>query len=182
MTLLGPLAGLLWAALAPDVTYVIVQGEAVLAEPESQGPIGIDARFALICLVAGLLCGAAAYRAGGRGNDIALLLGLAVGGSAAAVLAWQTGHLIGLAEYRDALATARDGTTVTGVADLRAKGFLVFWPLPAVGAYGVLEVVFKRLLPGDRGEPGPGEADEIGGYELDLESSPAGRDVDGRER
>ncbi|TDC54711.1 hypothetical protein E1281_15850 [Actinomadura sp. KC345] len=182
MALLGPPAGLLWAALAPEVTYVVVQGQALLADPEGQGPIGIDARFALISLAAGLLCGAAAYRAGGRGNDIALLLGLAVGGSAAAVLAWQTGHLIGLAEFRDTVATARDGTAVTGVADLRAKGFLVFWPLLAAVAYGALEVVVKRLLPGDRGEPGTGEADEVGGRQLDLEASPAGRDVDGRER
>ena len=182
VALLGPLAGLLWAALAPEVTYVVVQGRAVLADPEGQGPIGIDARFALIGLVAGLLCGVAAYRAGGRGNDVALLLGLAVGGSAAAVLAWQTGHLIGLAEFRDAVAAGRDGTIVTGVADLRAKGFMVFWPLLAVGGYGSLEVVVKRLVPGDRGEAGSGEADEVGGRQLDLESSPAGRDVDGRER
>lgn len=63
----------------PEVSYVVVQGEALLAEPESQGPIGIDARFALIALAAGVLCGVVAYLAGGRGNDVALLLGLAAG-------------------------------------------------------------------------------------------------------
>ncbi|XRQ02810.1 hypothetical protein ACN3XK_40185 [Actinomadura welshii] len=182
MALLGPLAGLLWAWTAPEVTYLVVQGDVVLADPEGQGPIGVDARFALICLVAGLLCGAAAYRAGGRGNDIALLLGLAAGGAAAAVLAWRTGHALGLAEFQEAVRTARDGTTVTGVAELRAKGLLVSWALPAVAAYGLLELAVKRLPAGDRGEPGAGEADEVGGYELDLQSAPAGRDVDGRER
>lgn len=181
MTLLGPLAGLLWAGIAPEVTYVVVRGETLFAEPEGQGPIGVDGRFALICFVTGLLCGAAAYAAGGRRNDIALLLGLAFGGCAAAVLAWQTGHLIGLAEFQDAVRTARDGAVVTGVAELRAKGFLVFWALPAVAVYGLLELAVRRLAPGDRGEPGPGEPDEVGGRELDLQSAPAGRDIDGRE-
>lgn len=179
--LLGPLAGLLWAGTAPAVTYVVVQGEPLLAEPEGQGPIGIDARFALIALVAGIVCGAAAYAAGGRGNDVALLLGLAAGGCAAAFLAWRTGHLIGLGGFQDAVRHARDGDTVTGVADLRARGVLMFWPVSAVAAYGLLEVAVRRLPPGDRGDAGTGEPDEVGGDELDLESAPAGGDVDGRE-
>ncbi|MFI0484502.1 hypothetical protein [Actinomadura sp. 9N215] len=181
VTLTGPLVGVLWAKTVPEVTYVIVQGEPLLAQPEGQGPIGIDARFALIALVAGLLCGVAGFLAGGRGDDVAMLLGLAVGGTAAAVLAWKIGHTIGLDAFQDAVQTARDGTTVTGVADLRAKGVLVFWPLPAVAAYGLLELVVRRLPAGDRGEAGAGEADEVGGDEFDLESAPAGRDVDGRE-
>ncbi|WP_230421380.1 hypothetical protein [Actinomadura soli] len=181
VTLPGPLMGVLWAKTIPEVTYVIVQGEPLLAEPEGQGPIGIDARFALLALVAGLLCGVAGYLAGGRGDDVALLLGLAVGGGAAAFLAWKTGHLIGLEEFQDAVRTARDGTTVTGVADLRAKGVLVFWALPAVATYGILELILRRLPAGDRGEAGAGEADEVAGDEFDLQSAPAGRDVDGRE-
>ncbi|RFS85868.1 hypothetical protein D0T12_09540 [Actinomadura spongiicola] len=181
MALTGPLVGVLWAKSIPEVMYVIVQGEPLLADPEGQGPIGIDARFAVIALVAGLLSGVAAYLAGGRGNDMALLLGLTVGGGAAAVLAWKTGHMIGLGEFQDAVRTARDGSRVTGVADLRAKGVLVFWALPAVAVYGLLELFVRRLPAADRGEPGAGEADEVGGDELDLESAPAGRDVDGRE-
>ncbi|NDU77136.1 hypothetical protein GWI34_31615 [Actinomadura sp. DSM 109109] len=182
VALLGPLAGLLWAAAVPKVTYVVVQGEAFLADPEGEGPIGVDVRFALIVLVAGLACGAGAYLAGGRGNDSALLLGLAVGGAAAAVLAWQTGHLVGLDHFEDVVRHGRDGTTVTGVADLRARGVLVLWALPAVAAYGLLELVVRRLPAADRGDAGAGEADEVGGGELDLESAPAGGDVDGRER
>ncbi|MES9540266.1 hypothetical protein [Actinomadura sp. NPDC000600] len=182
VTLLGPLAGLLWAAVAPKVTYVVVQGEALLAQPEDQGPITIDARFALIAAVAGIACGAVAYLAGGRDNDSALLLGLAVGGAAAAVLAWKTGNLVGLGHFEDVVRHGRDGTTVTGVADLRAKGLLTSWALPAVAVYGLLELVVRRLPAGDLGDAGAGEADEVGGGELDLESAPAGRDVDGRER
>ncbi|MDL4821559.1 hypothetical protein [Actinomadura opuntiae] len=182
VTPLGPLAGLLWGNTIPRVGYVVIQGEALVADPEGEGPIGVDGRFALIALSAGLLCGIAAYLAGGRRNDIALLLGLAAGGVAASLLAWKTGHLIGLGHYQDVVRHGRDGATVTGVPDLRAKGVLMAWPLVAVAAYGLLEVVFRRLPPGDRRDGGAGEGDEVGGDELDLESAPTGRDVDGGER
>jgi hypothetical protein len=183
VAVLGPLAGLLWANTIPKVTYVIIQGQPLVADPEGEGPIGVDGRFALIGLGAGLLCGIAAYAARGRRhNDIALILGLAAGGVAASVLAWKTGHLIGLGHFDDVVRHGRDGATVTGIADLRAKGVLMFWPVLAVAAYGLLEVAVRRLPPGDRGDGGPGEGDEVGGDELDLQSSPTGRDVDGRER
>ncbi|MEU9024388.1 hypothetical protein [Actinomadura sp. NPDC048394] len=182
VTLLGPLAGLLWGNTIPKVTYVIIQGEALIADPEGEGPVGVDGRFALIGLAAGLLCGIAGYALRGRRNDIALILGLAAGGAAASLLAWRTGHLIGLGHYQDVVRHGRDGATVTGVADLRAKGVLVFWPVAAVAAYALLEVVVRRLPPGDRRDGGAGEGDEVGGGELDLESAPTGRDVDGRER
>ena len=152
-----------------------------LADPEGEGPVGIDGRFALIGLAAGLLCGIAAYAARGRRNDIALILGIAAGGVAASLLAWKTGHLVGLGHFDDVVRHGRDGDTVTGIADLRAKGVLVFWPVAAVAAYGLLEVLVRRLPPGDRGDGGAGEGDEVGGDELDLESAPTGRDVDGRE-
>ncbi|MFC0041974.1 hypothetical protein [Actinomadura rayongensis] len=181
VAVLGPLAGLLWRAVAPTVKYVVVGGAPYLADPESRGPIGTDMRFALIAVIAGLGCGAVAYLRGGRGNDVPLLLGLAAGGAAAAVLAWRTGHMIGLGSYHRALRHAADGATVTGVADLRATGLLVFWPIAAVALYGVLELFVKRLSPRDGGEDGAGEPDEVAGGQLDLEPAPPRRDVDGRE-
>ncbi|MFC6886229.1 MULTISPECIES: hypothetical protein [Actinomadura] len=181
VAVLGPLAGLLWHAIVPDVAYVVIQGEALLADPEGQGPIGVDARFALIGLVAGALCGVAGYLAGGRRNDLPLLFGLVVGGAAASLLAWRVGHQIGLADFHRAVRGAPDGRNVTGVADLRATGVLVFWPLVSAAVYGLLEMIVKRLPARDGGEPGAGEADQVGGGELDLESAPSGRDVDRRE-
>ncbi|WP_433324954.1 hypothetical protein [Spirillospora sp. CA-294931] len=181
VTLLGPLAGLLWSALVPDVTYVVVQGEPLLADPEGQGPIGIDGRFAVIALVAGLVCGVVAYLFGGRGRDLPLLFALAVGGFAAAFLAWKVGHWVGLSDFERTVRAARDDQTVTGVADLRAKGVLSFWPLLAVLTYGLLEAIVKRLPADDRRKRRSGEADEVAGGELDLESAPAGGDVDGRQ-
>ncbi|WP_262401750.1 hypothetical protein [Actinomadura sp. CNU-125] len=181
MTVLGPVAGLLWAWTAPEVTYVIFRGDTYLADPESQAPIGTDIRFALIVLVAGAICGGAAYLAGGRGNDIALLLGLAAGGVVAGLLAWRTGHMIGLDDFRSAVRAAADRERVTGVAELRARGLLVCWPVAAVGVYGILELFVRRLPARDDGDLGAGEADEVGGTQLDLESAPTGGDVDRRE-
>ncbi|GAA2407850.1 hypothetical protein GCM10010191_15390 [Actinomadura vinacea] len=181
IALLGLPAGLLWTEISPKVTYIVVQGQALLAEPEGQGPIGVDGRFALIAVVAGVLCGAAAYLAGGRGNDLPLVLGLAAGGLAASLLAWRLGHQIGLDAFQRAVRRAPDGRTVTGVAQLRATGILVFWPLLGVAVYGVLEALVKRLPAGDRGEAGIGQPDQIGGGQFDLQAAPAGRDVDGRE-
>ncbi|WP_240487366.1 hypothetical protein [Actinomadura flavalba] len=180
--MLGPLAGLLWAHIAPEIRFVVVRGRALLADPEGQGPIGTDARFALIAVGLGVLCGGAAYLAGGRGNDIALLLGLAAGGAAAAVLAWRTGHHVGLADFRAAVAAAPDGRVLSGPADLRALGVLTFWPMASVGSYAFFEVLVKRLPAGDHGGRGAGQGDQVGGGQFDLEAAPAGRDVDGRER
>ncbi|MFI0349623.1 hypothetical protein [Actinomadura sp. 9N407] len=181
IALLGIPAGLLWAEISPKVTYIVVQGRALLAEPEGQGPIGVDGRYAVITAVAGLVCGVAAYLAGGRRNDLALLFALTVGGLAGSLLAWRLGHQIGLGGFQDAVRRAPDGRTVTGAAQLRATGLLFAWPLVAVAVYGALEAVLKRLPAGDSRDRGAGEADEVGGSELDLQSAPAGGDVDGRE-
>ncbi|MFB4316241.1 hypothetical protein [Actinomadura sp. 21ATH] len=181
IALLGVPAGLLWAEISPKVTHVVVQGRALLAEPEGQAPIAVDGRFALIALVAGLACGAAAYAAGGRGNDVALLFGLAAGGLAASLVAWRLGQHIGLDAFQRAVRRAPDGRTLAGPAELRATGLLVAWPLFAVGAYGVLEALVKRLPAGDPRGHGAGEPDKVGGGELDLQSAPTGRDVDRRE-
>ncbi|MFC5751152.1 hypothetical protein [Actinomadura rugatobispora] len=182
IALLGAPAGLLWTEISPKVTYIVVQGQALLAEPEGQGPIGVDGRFALVAVVAGVLCGVGGYLAGGRGNDLPLIFGLAAGGLAASLVAWRLGHQIGLDAFQRAVRRAPDGRTVTGVAQLRATGILVFWPLLAVAVYGVLEVLVKRLPSGDRGERGTGQADEVGGGQLDLQAAPTGRDVDRGER
>ena len=186
MALLGVLAGLLWAQISPEVRYVVVDGRALLIDPETQDLIGTDGRFALIAVLAGTLCGVAAYAAAGRGRDLPLVLGLAAGGVAAALLMWWAGHLVGLDAFRRLTRTGSTGRQITGVADLRAVGVVVFWPLVAVSVYGLLEAldIARRaapLAPGDPGGAGTGQSDQISGGELDLQAAPSGRDVDGRE-
>jgi hypothetical protein len=186
VALLGPPAGLLWAAISPPVRYVIVDGEALLADPETQALIGAEGRFAVMTALAGLVCGAIGYAAGGRRRDIPLVLGLAAGGLAAGLLAWRVGHLVGPDSLERLTRGGADGRMAVGPADLRAFGVLVFWPLLAVVAFGLLEATdvagrASGLGPGDAGgEPG-GQPDQVGGSQFDLQAAPAGGDVDGGE-
>jgi hypothetical protein len=186
---LGALAGLLWAAISPHVTYVSVGGRAFLSDAESPAVIGTDGRFALITAGLGLLCGLVAYLAGGRGNDLALVVGLTVGGLMAALLTWRVGHQIGLEHFHRMVRAGEQTRAFNGPADLRAKGVLVAWPFVALVAYGLLEVtdVARRMRPrqsrpaGDVGGAGAGEQDQVGGGQFDLQAAPTGRDVEGRQ-
>jgi hypothetical protein len=183
--------GLLWQAISPSIRFVVVDGRPVLADPETQTLISTDGRFALLTALGGVLCGMVAYLAAGRGADIAIVTGLALGGICASLLAWRVGHQIGLDAFQHAVHRARDGAFVTGVTDLRATGVLVFWPLVAVAVFGLSEAMDMagrhradpppELAPGDGGEPGRGEPDQIGGDELDLQATPTGGNEDGRE-
>jgi hypothetical protein len=181
--LLGLPAGLLWAEITPPARYVVLDGKPVLADLETEALIGVDGRFAVIAAVAGVLCGVVAYAVGGRSRDIALVLGLAVGGAAAGLLAWRAGHQMGLETFQRLVRSSPDGRTVTGVVDLRAFGILVFWPLLAVVTFGMLEAADaagrtrRAVWPGDAGSLPPGEPYQVAGGEFDLQASPTSRDV-----
>ena len=188
VALLGAPVGLLWQAISPSVRYVVVDGNPVLADTETQALISTDGRFAILTGLAGVVCAAVAYVAAGRATDAAMVAGLAFGGAAAAVLAWRVGHQVGLDTFHRMVATSADGAFVTGVADLRALGVVVFWPVTAAGAFGLCDAVDlarrhryvpSRELPfGDGGGTGPREPDQIGGSQLDLQAAPTGRDKD----
>ncbi|MCW2889147.1 MAG: hypothetical protein QOE54_3050 [Streptosporangiaceae bacterium] len=186
---LGVLAGLLWAAISPHVKYVSVDGKIFLIDPESPAVIGTDGRFALITAGIGLACGVAAYLAAGRGNDLVLVAGLAVGGIVAALLAWRVGHLIGLDTFHRMVRAGDRTRAFNGPADLAARGVLVCWPFVALVAYGLLEAidVANRIRPdgsvpaGDLSGPRTGQHDQVGGGQFDLQAAPTGRDVDGRQ-
>jgi hypothetical protein len=188
VALLGAPLGLLWQAISPSVRYAVVNGEAVLLDPETQALISTDGRFAILAGLAGIGCGAGAYFAAGRNTDVAVVTGLAIGGAAAAVLAWRAGHQVGLGTFESMVAGSADGAVITGVADLRALGVVVFWPVVAVGVFGLCDAVDlagrHRHVPdlgpafGDGGGTGPPEPDQAGGGRLDLQAAPTGRDKD----
>jgi hypothetical protein len=187
----GALMGLLWQAISPSVRYVVLDGKPVLADPETQALISTDGRYAILTAVAGLVGGAIGYLAAGRGTDIAVAAGLALGGTAAALLAWRVGHQIGLTAFQHAVGAAKDGGSVTGVAELRATGALVFWPMLAVGVFALCEAMDvagrhrtvddEGLAPGDGGQPGGGQPHQVGGDQFDLQAAPTGGNEDRRE-
>ncbi|WP_460302504.1 hypothetical protein [Actinocorallia aurea] len=184
LALAGVPAGLLWVWLAVRPEYVVVSGQALLLDPETQDLIGADGRLAAVCAAFGLAAGLLAYWRGGRGRDVALVLGLTAGGLLGSLVAWWLGHRFGLAAFTEAVASGADGTRVRGPLGLHATGVLTLWPLVSVVVFGVLEALdaARRLPAADGGEPGPGDADQIGGGQFDLEAAPPGGDVDGRER
>lgn len=188
IAVLGVPVGLLWTAVAPATAYVVAGGKAFLADPETQTLIAADGWFAVLTAAAGLLCGVAGYGLAGRLGEPGLLGGVTAGAIAAAVVAWQVGHLAGLSHYRHTLAAARDGATVHAPLDLHAAGVIVAWPLVAVVVFGLLEALDPtgresrgRAAAGDEGGRRAGEPDQVAGGELDLQAAPTGRDVDRRE-
>ncbi|MCO6005879.1 hypothetical protein NE236_12880 [Actinoallomurus purpureus] len=188
ITVLGVPIGLLWVAIAPRTAYQVSGGKGLLADPETQTLIAADGWFAALTAAAGLLCGVAAYVLAGRVGELGPLAGIAAGGVAGAVVAWRLGHLIGLGAYHHALRTGGDGALVRAPLALHALGVVLAWPLVAVVAFGLLEALDVagresrgRLSAGDPGGGGPGQPDQVGGGQLDLEAAPTGRDVDRRE-
>ena len=191
----GALVGFVWQAISPSVRYVIFDGKPVLADPETQALISSDGRYVVLTALAGVVCGAAVYLAAGRGTDMAMAAGLALGGIGAALLAWRVGHQIGLPAFQHAVRGAKDGAFVTEPANLHATGALVFWPIVALGFFGLCEVMDlarrhrghgdrpddEELFVGYGGRPGGGKPDQVGGGKFDLQAAPTGGNEDGRE-
>ncbi|RJL31455.1 hypothetical protein D5H75_19260 [Bailinhaonella thermotolerans] len=134
LTLLGTVAGPLWAWAAPRPPYVVTRSGPVLADPGTQTLIAADGWFAAITGLAGLVCGLVAYRLSER--PVAVLLGLTAGGLLAAFVAYWLGQWVDQATVRRATAL---GAQIPGPLDLRATGVLLSWSLLSVITFGALE-------------------------------------------
>lgn len=188
IALLGVPAGLLWTMVAPRTTYVIAGGKAILGDPESQTLIAADGWFAVLTGAGGLLCAVVAYVLAGRFRELGLLGALGLGGTAAGLVAWWVGSLVGRSSFHHQVRTARDGATAKGALDLHAMGVVIAWPLIAVVIFGLLEALDvarresrRRAAAGYAGGGGPGQPDQVGGGQFDLQAPPPGGDVDRRE-
>ncbi|TQL91072.1 hypothetical protein FB559_8395 [Actinoallomurus bryophytorum] len=183
IAVLGVPAGLLWTTVAPRTTYVIAGGTKLLGDPESQTLIAADGWFAVLTAAAGALCGIVAYVLAGRLRELGLLGALGVGGAAAGLIAWWVGSLVGRASFQHLVHTARDGTTARGALGLHATGVVIAWPLIAIVVFGLLEALDvarreSRPVAGNAGGGGPGQPDQVGGGQFDLQAAPPRGDVD----
>lgn len=129
--------GLLWAAVSPRVGVMVTPRGPDLVDAETKAFIGADALFLLLAAAAGASCGLAAWALGRRHGPV-VPVALAVGGVLAALLAWRTGHQVGLAQFRRALAGPPTGRVVRAAVDVRAKGVLVAWAVAALVPYSLL--------------------------------------------
>ena len=127
---LGVVAGLIWAAVAPRaLLQEVAAGEAQLVNTESNAYISADAWFCVIVAVGGLITGVLGYRLLVRRAGWAAAAGLVLGALAASLTALRAGEYMGLGTYNHQLATSAVGTFFNASLALGAKSGLVFWPL-----------------------------------------------------
>jgi hypothetical protein len=144
VVLLGPPVGLLWSNLAPKLALAkVVAG----AEGPFKSMVGADAWFLLVSALAGVLCAVVAVAA--RGDGPGVVVGLAVGGLAAAFIADRVGYL---AARGHTLKVIHDLGLTPGQFQIdvffkvRALGVLVAWPLASVVVHAAI-VAFRGRRP-----------------------------------
>lgn len=133
VALAGLPAGLLWWLLAPRVAFEVTgAGPEPLGDYSEEFRVADDAVLALVLLGVGLLAGLATWFLSRR-RGVAAVLALAVGGSLAAVLAWQLGEVLGSGPSDVAAADA--GTTLTTALQLSSLPVLALAPFAALLGY-----------------------------------------------
>ncbi len=134
MAVVGFPLGLLWAAVAPhlDITGALHGNEPAFAVQSD-----IDARFAMICAIAGLVGGLLAFwRARDAGFPVPL--GLAAGGTGGALIAGWIGHLRRSPDLLHSL-PPNASPVLVDLVDLRvrAHGLYLVMPVVALGAFAI---------------------------------------------
>ncbi|SDF56224.1 Protein of unknown function [Blastococcus aurantiacus] len=129
----GVPAGLVWWALAPRAEFRITEdGPQVIGSPSGELLVADDAVFVLVLAVVGLLGGVAAWLLR-RHRGVVLVAALALGATAAGVVAWLVGELLGGGPSEEQLADV--GGTVTTGLELGATAALAVAPFVAVLVY-----------------------------------------------
>ena len=128
--MLGIVAGLIWAAVAPrPLLQEIAHGEAQVVNAETSAFIVADAWFCVIAATGGVITGVVGYRILVRRAGWPATAGLVLGAVAAALLAMWVGENVGLRSYNHLLASSAVGTLFHASLALGAKSSLAFWPL-----------------------------------------------------
>jgi hypothetical protein len=129
--LLGPLAGLLWNALAPRVLVGVNNGAVYWLAPETKTFVAQDGWFAGVTALAGLITVIVVTLSARRGG-IGSALGLAIGGVVGALACLGTGVLVGPGDVVNQADYASTSAPFAAPLELRSTGFLFTWPLLAV--------------------------------------------------
>lgn len=146
----GVVLGLLWLWLSPRVPLVSDGSAIYLKDSEGEQAVGADGWFTLLGLALGAVTAGAVYwwrRAGGA----AVVIGLAVGGALASLLAWRMGVWLG--PPQNVVEHARrigPNKVFSAPLQLRAKGALLAWPIASMAVFLGLTSVFS---PHDEPEP-----------------------------
>jgi len=175
--------GLLWLALAPRRQYEVVDGGFRAVEPQSEALIGADGWLLILTGALGVVVAGLAWRFV-RVRGVGVVLGLAIGMLLAAVVAWQTGELLGTGPSEEQ--TAQLGSIVAPAVQLRAIPVLVIGAFLATLTYVVVacfaandELHRRQLAAVSSGSTAPPTAPTGRGPHEDwpVSSVPAGANV-----
>ena len=133
---LGPVAGLVWAAVAPKVSIAALRAGSSVT---FQAQIGADAWFLLVGGAAGAVLALVAVALAGEPGP-GVTLGLATGGLIAAFVADRVGYLSERTATKHALLGAHPSGDVLSEIDfrIRALGVLTVWPLVSLVVIGLV--------------------------------------------
>ena len=143
VALFGPVVGLAWTAVSPKLSI-----PALLANADGvfHAQIGADAWFLLVGGMAGVLSTLVAWLVHRfvllRHLSAGVAVGLAVGGSVAAVVADRVGYLYERGTTSEALRAIGAHASGSAIAEIdfriRALGVLTVWPLAALVVLGLI--------------------------------------------
>jgi hypothetical protein len=143
VTALGLPFGLLWHWVSPRAEVVRRMGGVFFTDPEGSAFIAADGWFAAIGAVAGVGCAVVAFgRLRQRG--VAAVLGLAVGGVCASLIAWWIGHQLGPESLALTGPAAEEGVRFEAPVDVRAKGVLLVWSMAATMVFLAMTASHER--------------------------------------
>jgi hypothetical protein len=129
----GLVAGLVWWWLAPRADFRITDtGPVVIGDPSDELFVADDSVFTLVLAGFGLVAGAAAWFLRHR-RGVAVVLALAIGGTAMAAVAWQLGELLGPAPTQAQISDV--GAVVTTGLELNSLPALAVAPFVALLVY-----------------------------------------------
>lgn len=165
LALAGVPAGLLWWWVAPRADFRITQdGPVAIGTPSQELLVADDVLFVFVLGGLGLLAGAAAWWLRRR-RGVATVVALALGATAAGLVAWQVGELLGQGPSEADLTDV--GARVTSSLSLGGLAALAVAPFAAVAAYLVPVLVARedglgREPAPEVGPPEPGPPDATG--------------------
>jgi hypothetical protein len=138
----GLAAGAVWAAVSPR-RILVVGADGLTPELTTGDPaFAAEGWFGVVGAGAGVLL--ALWTWWRYREDVAALLGLAVGGVLGASVAWLLGRWLGPDALPPSAFDLPVGTRVPEPIDVRAHAMLLIWPLVAVATYFSLTIGQQR--------------------------------------
>ncbi|MGH3747802.1 MAG: DUF2567 domain-containing protein [Micromonosporaceae bacterium] len=134
----GALVGPLWQWLAPGVEVLMTPEGAVHANTRAETYFADDGTFLLIGAGLGVIAAIAVWMLARPCRGPVVLLGLLAGCVLCAVVAWQVGGHIGMAEFRHLVETAEPGSRFRRPATVSAFGVLLVQTFTAAFTYTLL--------------------------------------------